>query len=144
MNNNASIPLKERNPLTHQRHRREVLWQITIPVGVFALILLALAVLAIVQASPDQASVWADISLMGMIIPTFIITLIFFIFLSACVYLVLRIIGILPYYFLRAHEWLLLVGSRMVEIQDKLIEPFLRVQSTLASLQELDRQIRKK
>lgn len=144
MNDIASSPLRERNPITHQRHRREVLWQITVPVGIFALALLALAILVVVQASAGQASVWADISLMWMIIPAFIITLILFVFLAACVYLVVLMIGVLPYYFLRAHEWLILVGGRMEDIQDRLIEPFLRIRSALASLQELDRQIRKK
>ena len=144
MNDIASSPLRERNPITHQRHRREVLWQITVPVGIFALALLALAILVVVQASAGQASVWADISLMWMIIPAFIITLILFVFLAACVYLVVLMIGVLPYYFLRAHEWLILVGGRMEDIQDRLIEPFLRIRSALALLQELDRQIRKK
>jgi cell division protein FtsW (lipid II flippase) len=144
MNDIASSPLRERNPITHQRHRREVLWQITVPVGIFALALLALAILVVVQASAGQASVWADISLIWMIIPAFIITLILFVFLAACVYLVVLMIGVLPYYFLRAHEWLILVGGRMEDIQDRLIEPFLRIRSALASLQELDRQIRKK
>jgi cell division protein FtsW (lipid II flippase) len=144
MNDIASSRLRERNPITHQRHRREVLWQITVPVGIFALALLALAILVVVQASAGQASVWADISLMWMIIPAFIITLILFVFLAACVYLVVLMIGVLPYYFLRAHEWLILVGGRMEDIQDRLIEPFLRIRSALASLQELDHQIRKK
>jgi hypothetical protein len=144
MDDIVSAPLKERNPLTHQRHRQEVLWQITIPVGIFALALLTLAILVVVQASDDQASVWADISLMWMIVPTFIVTLFCFVFLAASIYLIVRIIGVLPYYFLRAHEWLVFVGRRMVEIEDRSTEPFLRLHSVMASLRELGRQIRKK
>lgn len=144
MNDAASIPLRDRNPHTHHRHRLEVLWQITIPVGVFSLIILALAILVVVQTSADQTSVWADISLMWMIIPAFFVTLIFFVFLAASIYLVVRVIGVLPYYFLRAHEWLVFVGGQMGQIEDRLLEPFLRVHSAMASLREFDRQIRKK
>jgi cell division protein FtsW (lipid II flippase) len=144
MNEYKPAPPRERNPYTHQRHRREVLWQISVPFGVCALILLILAILVVLQTTVDQTSVWADISLMWMIIPAFIITLIFFVFLAASIYLVVRIIGILPYYFLRAYQWLVLVGGRMRQIEDRLLEPFLRIQSAVASLQELDHQMRKK
>lgn len=143
MNDHRPGPVMERNPVTHARHRREVLWQITIPVAVGALILLALAVLAAFRATTDQASVWADISLMWMIIPAFIAMLIFFVLLAASIYLVVRLIGVLPGYFLVAHGWLLLAGDRLRQAEGKMVEPVLRAQSFIARMDALKRQARK-
>ena len=38
--------LPERNPVTYERHRKEVMWQILVPVLIGAVIVLALAILA--------------------------------------------------------------------------------------------------
>jgi hypothetical protein len=133
----------ERNPVTHARHRREVLWQITVPVTVGVLILLALAALATFQTNTEQASIWADISLMWMIVPTLIAALIFFVFLAASIYLVVRLIGVLPGYLFMAHGWLLLAGDRLRQAEGKIVEPVLRGQSFMARLDELKRQARK-
>ncbi len=132
MNNHKPSPVMERNPVTHARHRREVIWQITIPVVVGILILLVLAFLAAFQTDMDQASVWADISLMWMIVPAFVATLIFFVFLAASIYLVVRLIGVLPGYLFMAYGWLLLMGDRLRQAEGKMVEPFMRTQSFMA------------
>jgi hypothetical protein len=133
----------ERNPVTQTRHRREVLWQITIPVVVGALVLLLLAFLAAFQTSMDQASIWADISLIWMIVPALIAVLIFFLFLAASIYLAVRLIGVLPGYFFMAHGWLLLAGDRLRQAEGKMVEPVLRARSFTARLEMLKRQARK-
>lgn len=136
-------PILPRNPLTHQRHRREVFWQITFPIIVVCVILVILAGLA-VGLSAESASTWADISLIWMIIPALLISFLTMIFLAALVFLTIRLIQLLPFYFFRGHNWFLLVNLRIGRIGDSLAEPFLRLRAWKAGAGELGRQIRRK
>lgn len=135
-------PILPRNPITHQRHRREVFWQITFPVMLVCVVLLILAVLT-VGLSTERASKWADISLIWMIIPALLFSLLTMILLAAGVYLTLRLIHILPFYFYKGHNWFLLVNLRMSSLGDRLAEPFLRVRAWKAGAGALSRQIRR-
>lgn len=136
-------PLMPRNPLTHQRHRREVFWQISLPFIVGCLILLVLAVLA-TRLSAESASTWADISLIYMIIPAMFFSLLAVIILSAGIYLTLRLLRALPFYFFRGQNWFLLVNLQAGRIGDRLVEPFLRVRAWKAGATALGRQAGRK
>lgn len=143
MDDHGLTPGLERNPVTHARHRREVLWQITAPLAVGVVILLALAVLTTL-ATADQASVWADISLMWLIMPALIAAFIFMIILAGSVYITMWLIRELPLYFQQTHLWLLLFGEQVRRIGDKMVEPILRIQSFSSSIRTLDQQVRRK
>lgn len=143
MDNHGLTPGLERNPVTHTRHRREVLWQITVPLVVGIVILLALAVLT-TMATADQASVWADISLMWLIMPALIAALVFMIFLAGSVYITVWLIRELPLYFRQIHLWLLLFGEQVRRVADMIVEPILRVQSFRSSIRTLNQQVRRK
>lgn len=132
-----------RNPITHHRHRREVFWQVTLPVVMACLLLLVLAVLA-AGLSSERASKWADISLIWMIIPALLFSLLTMILLAAGVYLTLRLLHILPVYFYRGHNWFLLVHLRVGSMGDRLAEPFVRVRAWKAGASALGSQLRRK
>lgn len=142
MTNPDYDPLLPRNPLTDQRHRHETFWQITLPLILACLVLLVLAVLA-AGLSTQDASRWADISLIWMIIPALLFSLLTMIFLAAGVYLTIRLLHILPFYFYRGHNWFLLVNLRVGRIGDRLAEPFLKVRVWKAGASALSRQIRR-
>lgn len=134
-------PPKRRNPLTHLRHRREVFWQITIPLAVVALVLLALAAIS-TQTTAEGASVWADISLIWLIIPVLVFSLIVTVVLAGAIYLTVVLIRELPPLFLKAHEFLLMVGHQVGQVGDRAVAPVLRTQGWLASLRALGRGFR--
>ena len=136
-------PILPRNPITHQRHRREVFWQITFPIIIICVILLVLAIL-VTGLSAESASTWADISLIWMIIPALLIALLMMIFMAGGVYLTLWLIHNLPFYFFKGHNWFLLVDLRVGRIGDSLTEPFLRLRAWKAGAGALGRQIRRK
>jgi hypothetical protein len=142
MQNKVYEPILPRNPITHQRHRREVFWQITFPILAVSVILLLFAVLA-TGLSAEKASTWADISIIWMIIPTLILSLLTMIFLAAAVYLTLRLLHILPFYFFKGQNWFLLVNLRIGRIGDNLAEPFLRLSSWKAGAGTLSRQMKR-
>jgi len=135
-------PVLPRNPITHQRHRREVFWQITFPILAVSLILLILAVLA-AGLTAASASTWADISLIYMIIPALFFSLLIMILFAALVYLILRLLHILPFYFFKGHNWFLLVNLRVGRIGDNLTEPFVRLRAWKAGAGALGRQMRR-
>jgi sterol desaturase/sphingolipid hydroxylase (fatty acid hydroxylase superfamily) len=142
MQNKDYEPILPRNPITHQRHRREVFWQITFPILLVSLALLLLAVMA-AGLSSEKASTWADISLIWMIIPALIFTLLTMIILAALVYLTIRLLHILPFYFFKGHNWFLLVNLRIGHIGDNLAEPFVRLRAWKAGAGALGRQVRR-
>ena len=135
-------PILPRNPITHQRHRREVFWQITFPVVLVCVVLLVLAVLT-TGLSTEGASKWADISLIWMIIPALLFSLLTMILLAAGVYLTLQLLHILPFYFYKGHNWFLLVNLRVGRVGDRLTEPFLRARAWKAGAGALGRQLRR-
>jgi hypothetical protein len=143
MPNSNYDPILPRNPITHQRHRREVFWQITFPFIVICLVLLILAVLA-TGLSAESASTWADISLIYMIIPALLFSLLTMIILAAGIYLTIRLIRLLPFYFFKGHNWFLLVNLQVGRIGDGLAEPFLRVRAWKAGAGALGHQIRRR
>ena len=142
MSNLEFPPSSDRNPVTRKRHRREVLLQITVPVSIGAIILLVLAVL-VTQGGASNASVWADISLIWLIIPVLIFSLILAIFMAGITYAVVYLIGVLPYYFYQAHEWLIAFGIQVKRAGDTVVEPIIRVQAFNASLRSLGRRKRR-
>jgi small-conductance mechanosensitive channel len=141
MNDKSLVPEKVRNADTHDRHRREVLWQITIPVGVGTLIILALAYLAIFPATAQQDSVWADISIIFLIVPVVLVSLLMTAMLVGSVYLTVRLIQESPFFFYKVYQWLLFANVKVQEAGIKATEPVLKLQSFTASIQQFGRLI---
>lgn len=142
MQNNDYETVLPRNPITHLRHRREVFWQITFPIIMVSAVLLIFAALA-AGLSSESASTWADISIIWMIIPALLVSLLMMVFLAAGVYLTLRLLHVLPFYFYRGHNWFLMVNLRIGRIGDSLAEPFLRLRAWKAGADALGRQVRR-
>lgn len=133
----------QRNPATQARHRREVFWQITLPVLVGVAISLALIALAI-GAVPAQASIWADISTIWLITPALIAGVIFLAITVASIYLVVKLIQVLPGYAFRIYGFLLLVNDQVRQVSDRLVEPILRIEGFKSSARALARKARRK
>jgi hypothetical protein len=129
-----------RNPHTTQKHRKEVFWQITIPLAIGLIIVLAMAV-GVTFASAPQASRLADISLIWLILPTMIIFLVFLVLTAGLAYGVIWLIGNLPPLAFRAHKFLIQLSVTVRKLSDKSVEPILRVESLKASLRAARRRL---
>ena len=131
----------EPNPVTIAAHRRQVLWQITLPVTVVvALVLLAVVgvVLAGIRGS-GETSLWADISVIWLIIPMLFLTIIFIVATAAMVYLLVQVLRNLPPYSRQMQDIMALVSRRVRQYSDAAVEPFLRWHSFSASVRSLRR-----
>lgn len=137
-------PLPERNPRIHAAHRRDVLYQITIPFLILLLILVLLmagVVWASVQGS-DEVSRWADVSIIWLIAPKIFTLLFQLILLGGITYGVIYLIGVLPPYFRIAQDFMLLVKTRTRRIANQVTEPFLKLEETIAYLEAWRNQFR--
>jgi hypothetical protein len=134
---------KERNPVTQQSHRKQVLWQITVPLVIGAVIILILAVL-VTTGSPQTASLWADISLVWLIIPVMIVSLILLVLLAGLAYAVIWLVRTIPGYAMQAQNFMIMIASQVEKLGNVIVEPILRLNAFLASLQVLSRSLRRK
>jgi hypothetical protein len=133
-------PQLERNPKTHQDHKREVFWQITFPIiigGILVLILAVLAVVAGTESGPLAQA--ADTALIFLIIPLMLFTLIFTIIFAAIAFGIIKLNSTLPFYTKQAQDAFARARQQVQVGSDKAVEPFLKIQSFLASMKALKR-----
>jgi hypothetical protein len=134
---------KRRNPVTLQAHRKQVLWQITVPLVIAAIVILILAVL-VATGSPQGASLWADIALIWLLIPIMIASLIILVLLAGLVYAVIWLVRTIPAYALQVQNFMIMIASQVERLGNMLVEPIMRASAFLASLQALGRSLRSK
>lgn len=129
--NKQKFVLPERNPVTHAAHRREVFWQITFPLILALLILLGLAAFVIYAGFQGSGSVsrWADVSLIWLLLPAVVITLVVLFILIGLVYLISKLLGVFPGYARLAQNYFHLAQVRIRSIADKAVEPILKLRS---------------
>lgn len=132
----------ERNSVTEADHKRDVLWQITLPFVVGVLVILIFGALVIVSAvkGPEGVSLWADISLIWLIIPALLITLLAAAVLGALLYGVIRLIDVLPRYTYKAQLLLNTVQRKIAQFSNTAAEPVMKASTWTAALKALFRQ----
>lgn len=83
-------------------HRRQVLWQIWVPLGVSLAMMLALMVLTVLGTGNPAGSIsvtkWSHLSAVFLILPVLFISLMTMLVLFACVYGLNRLLGAAPKY----------------------------------------------
>jgi hypothetical protein len=138
MNNPNRPSLPERNPYTRDRHQRQVLWQVYVPIGVAVLIVVLLAVLVTATSSP-QVQRLSDISTIFLILPTAAVTLLVLVILAALVYLTARILIVLPSYARLVQITLERFTTFLNNLADSSTKPVVGVGSAWAGLTALFR-----
>ena len=129
------------NPLTRRKHRQEVLWQITLPLALGAILVLAAGV-GVVYAGATQAGPlerWASTSIIWLIIPMMVLTLILLGVTAGLAYGIVWLIGALPKYPRQIQDVFVLIDARVRKAADASVEPTLRVRSFTAGLRALRR-----
>jgi uncharacterized oligopeptide transporter (OPT) family protein len=134
-------PLRERNPITTQKHRHEVFWQITVPVTVGGVLLLLIAIGVVIAyfANTGDIAKWANVSTIILIVPAMIIGLIVIAVSAGMAYLVTRGLSEAPFIARRIQDIAVLIVVRVNKASDASTEPFLRVHQFTAGLRALFR-----
>ncbi len=128
--------MPEPNSKIHVQHRREVFWQITLPllIGII-LVLAALAgILFVASGYLGGLERWADVSLIWLIIPTLFFAFLFLILLTGIVYAISMLLRVTPYYSHRVQFYFELGREKVNQVSNQVVEPFLRGKSIWAVL----------
>jgi len=144
MNQRTPLPFVERNPLTYKKHQHEVFWQITIPLAMGVILVVAVAVLTVTATTAGQKSQLADIALINLMIPAMIFGVIQLAFLGLSLYGIIKLIMVLPFAFRRIQDFFSLAGFRINQVTDAMIEPFIRAKGFTASTRALGRSVTRK
>lgn len=118
--------------------KRHIRLQILLPVFIGVLVLLGLSVWMVV-AEVGDASVWADVALLFIALPMFVLGLILLLILVALTYALNSLVGILPGP-LRRVKRVMVRSSRGVERgKDVVVRPFVVLQAGWAALKAMVR-----
>jgi hypothetical protein len=121
------------SPITD--HHRQIIWQIWVPLIIAIIGMITLAVLAVMASSGNMANSlhWANISMVFLILPGLALAGLLIIFTSLVIYLIARLLGIIPLQALRLQTWFYQAAILIHSWSNKLIEPLLKIHSTSAA-----------
>lgn len=125
----------ERNPDTHSAHQRETFRQIILPILIGSIVIIAL-IIAVIYAGFSgnaQLSRWADISLVWVLLPLIMFSLLFLVLLIGLTIGITRLLHVFPIYTYRLLLFIRNVQSRINSGTDLAVQPILRINSLLAS-----------
>ena len=129
--------MQTRNIETHARHRREVFWQITLPMILGGGVLLFTCGLTIFTAAGGGVSLWRDISLVWIILPAMVLLLLVLGVVGGLAYGVTRLLQAMPAFFWRLQGYFKLAASRSRMLSDRLMSPLVRGQSLYAGIRSV-------
>ena len=133
----------QRNPYTHQAHRAQFLWQILLPLFLFLILILGGSAV-IVLAPAERTSKWADTSLILMILMAMILLSIFVVLTFALVYGVRQVLKFLPNKFFLTQEFFYRVERQVAAVSNAILEPILRIRSSVEGARVLGRRLTRK
>lgn len=142
MNDFRPAKLRERNPLTHARHRREVFWQITLPLLLGLVLFVGVSVLSALGNS-GEVSRGADVALIWLILPLLVVGLIFLVVLAGLTYGLVFLIRGIPGYARQAQDLVALVADKTRQLGDAAVEPIYRLESFMAGVRAAQRGVRR-
>jgi hypothetical protein len=139
MENEFSVSAFEGNKRPSlERHRREKIWQILVPLIIGILLILAVGVIVVLTAARTSAggavSQWADTSAIWLILPVIMFAILGIMILTGLIYLIARIIKILPPYADLVHGYAGQVAAKVSLVTRKIASPFIAVKSTRAGI----------
>jgi hypothetical protein len=139
MEQNITPPIElERNQETRAAHRREVFWQIFFPLGIGFILVVGLFV-GMGLAGVGDASLWADVSLIWILIPLIILAIFPLVILVGLIYGVTFLTVKLPYYAFIAQQAFKRLAAMARYWSDRAVDPLLKIHSNLAALRTLRR-----
>jgi hypothetical protein len=133
---------KMRNQRTAALIRRDVIWQIGLPLGLAVLVVVVIAGLLIAPVGAPVRSVWADISLILLIIPTGLFGLVALALVGALVYGLILLLRELPYYAKLAQDFVALATYRVNMVAAKISNVVLSIRSFWAGARKAAAEVR--
>lgn len=130
----ATLPQPEH--YSYLKHRKQLVRQIILPVVLSAVILAAMVVWISVATFQQGGDVgrWAAISTIWVIIPMLLSGLIVLAILGGLIYLMMRLLGALPYYTGLAQDYIFIARGYIIRGADMAVKPILALNGWLESI----------
>ena len=124
---------------SYLKHRKEVRWKIIAPVAISTVLCVACSGLVLVATFDYNGDVarWAEISTIYLAIPTIIFMVIFFALVSGMVYLLTRLLAILPRYTYQAQELFYRIKTIARRVGDSAARPVIFLDSIGAGISRI-------
>jgi len=121
---------------SYLRHRKEIAWQIILPVVLTALLIVALIVLVNIATFNQGGDVgrWAAVSTIWIIIPVMLAGLILLALIGAVIYLLARLLNIAPTYTGLAQDYVHKAVGYIKRAADAVVKPILLLDGIGASI----------
>jgi hypothetical protein len=128
----ATLPHSEHE--SYLRHRRQLTRQIILPMVLASLLMVALSVLIGFATFRDNGDVgrWAAVSTIWIVIPILLAGLIFLVILLGLVYLMARLLGVLPTYTGLAQDYVHLGAAYVQRFTEAAVKPVFAVDGLAA------------
>ncbi len=126
---------------SYQRHRRQLVTQIILPMVLAAILFVALIVwvnLATFRGHGDVAR-WAAVSTIWIFAPTIVASLIFLVLLVGMIWLLARLLGITPVYTSKAQDFVRMLGDHIQHAADVPVKPVIFLDSVGATIKAIFR-----
>jgi len=139
MNEEISITTeKSRTSSSIHRHHRDRTWQILVPIVFGFLLIIAAGVFVILTASGTTSgasvSQWADISSIWLILPVIMFALFGILVLVALIFLMAKLLNILPFYTNLVQQYAGLITARINLATRKVVNPVFSARSVRAGV----------
>ena len=123
----AQLPKPEH--YSYKLHRKQVVTQVFLPVIIAGLLMIGMIVLISLATFRESGDVgrWAAISTIWMVIPVMIAGLIFLALTIGSIYLMARLLGILPHYTGIAHDYVYIAKSYILRGADMVVKPIIGI-----------------
>lgn len=123
---------------SYLKHRKQRTWQILVPVIASAVLCLLLVVLVTAAAfGGADVAVWAQISEIWLAIPTMVIFLVIFVLLAGMVFLMAKLLSILPTYTFQAQDLAYRVKAAIRRAADAAAKPIITIDALGASINRI-------
>jgi len=135
---NKKIPTSHK-AASYQAHRRDLIWQILVPIVVALLVVIATFVF-VATGSSGTASLWADISMIWLLIPLLFIAFITLIILGGIIYGMAMLLKATPIYTQKLYRLIRLVTQKIENVADEIAKPILFVEGISAGIKRFFQQ----
>ena len=111
---------------TIRLHKRQFVWQILLPILLVILLGLAVGGLTITAslANASNASLWADVSIIWLLIPALVFALVAIAILGFAIYGLAKVLQVAPTYTGKAQGIFALISALIRKVADGLTKPF--------------------
>ncbi len=125
-----------RKRAAEQAHRRDLRWQIIVPMAVVLLLVIGASV-AVTLAPAASASRWADISIIWILFPVMFFSALGLLFLLALIYGMAKLLKITPIYAEKLTLLVRLTGLKIEKLAETSTKPIFFVESLSASFKHI-------